>query len=70
MLRARRQGDSTARPLVAVDAAQLAAVNQQAEAILDEARTVLLRSSGSNQRKSQYTRIAQALDSSKVLLRS
>jgi len=63
-------GGATARPLVAVDAAQLDAVNQQAEAILEEARTVLLRSAGSKQRQSQYTRIAQALDSSKVLLRS
>ncbi|KUP92097.1 hypothetical protein [Tritonibacter horizontis] len=61
---------ATARPLVAVDDARLAAVNQQAEAILEEARTVLLRSTGSKQRQSQYTRIAQAIDSSKVLLRS
>ncbi|MCG7624557.1 MULTISPECIES: hypothetical protein [unclassified Epibacterium] len=67
---AKAGGGATARPLVAVDAAELAAVNQQAEAILDEARTVLLRSAGSRQRQSQYTRIAQALDSSKVLLRS
>ncbi|NIZ13096.1 hypothetical protein [Phaeobacter sp. HF9A] len=63
-------GGATARPLTAVDAARLDAVNQQAEAILEEARTVLLRSAGSKERRNQYTRIAQALDSTKVLLRS
>ncbi|TNJ41780.1 hypothetical protein [Phaeobacter sp. B1627] len=67
---AQQGGDATARPLVAVDAARQDAVNQQAEAILEEARTVLLRSAGSTLRRSQYTRIAQAIDSSKVLLRS
>ncbi len=63
-------GGATTRPLVAVDAGRLAMVNQQAEAILEEARTILLRSSGSKERQSQFTRIAQAIDSNKVLLRS
>lgn len=63
-------GVSASRPLTAVDEAKLDAVAAQAEAILEEARTVLLRSAGSGQRRSQYARIAQAIDSSKVLLRS
>lgn len=65
-----KDGSAAARPLRAVDAARLDAVNLEAEAILEEARTVLLRSAGSSQRQSQYTRIAQAINSSKVLLRS
>lgn len=61
---------ATARPLVAVDAARAAEVNAAAEAILEEARTILLRSAGSRERRTQYARVAQALDSSKVILRS
>lgn len=60
----------TARPLVPVSADAVAAVNSQALAILAEAQTVLLRSAASGEQKTQYTRIADALDSNKVLLRS
>lgn len=63
-------GVATSRPLTAVDEAKLDQVAAEAEAILEEARTVLLRSSGSSERRNQYARIAQAIDSSKVLLRS
>ena len=61
----------TTRPLVPVKPAAVAAVNAQAVAILEEAETVLLRSAGTEgQKRTQYTRIADALDSNKVLLRS
>ncbi len=61
--------EQTSRPLRPVSAESLASVNAQAINILEEAKTKLLRSADSKNR-SQYTRIAQALDSNKVLLRS
>lgn len=57
------------RPLRPIAPASLAAVNAEAVAILDEATTQLLRSADTRNR-SQYARIAQALESNKVLLRS
>ena len=72
--RARVGGDgppTTSRALTPVDADSLAAVNAQALSILNEAQTLLLRSSESSQaRQIQYQRIAEALGSNKVLLRS
>jgi len=59
------------RPIRAVKADAVASVNAKAFAILEQAETKLLRSSedqGVN--KLQYARIAQAIGSSKVLLRS
>lgn len=71
---ASRQGDSserTTRPLTPISAAAQAEVGQQAIAILEQAQTQLLRSAeGSNSRSLQYAQIAQAIDSTKVLLRS
>ncbi|MEM8732435.1 MAG: hypothetical protein AAGF79_21205 [Pseudomonadota bacterium] len=61
----------TSRPLVPVSPAALPGVNRDAVAILDEAETVLLRSAeASSDKRTQYTRIADAIDSNKVLLRS
>ncbi|MGV6848047.1 MAG: hypothetical protein ACWA5A_06660 [Marinibacterium sp.] len=61
----------TARPIVAIEPAKAAAVNAEATRILEEAQTVLLRSAEGNAIKAgQYSKIAQALDSNKVLLRS
>ncbi|MEX0300785.1 MAG: hypothetical protein AB3N24_00035 [Leisingera sp.] len=63
--------DRTARPLTPVNPSALAAVNQQAALILEEAATVLLRSAEEAQeRQTQYAQIADAIDSNKVLLRS
>ncbi len=61
--------EGTTRPLNAIAPDALAAVNTQAVDILEEAKTKLLRSAD-NSNRSQYTRIAQALESNKVLLRS
>lgn len=61
---------SSQRPVLAVAPARAEAVAQQAEAIIEEARTELLRSAGTAERQSQYQQIAAALDSTKVLLRS
>lgn len=63
-------GLATSRPISAIQSAKLDQVSAEAEAILEEAKTILLRSAGTGQRQSQYVRIAQAIDSSKVLLRS
>ncbi|MBB97116.1 MAG: hypothetical protein CML68_21270 [Rhodobacteraceae bacterium] len=60
----------TQRPLVPVRPETVAAVNSQALAILEEAETVLLRSAAAGEQQTQYARIADALDSNKVLLRS
>ena len=68
---ASRGGVVTRRPLVAVTRASLPSAAAQAAAVLQEAETVLLRSaSGADRRRSHYTRIAAAVGSSKVLLRS
>lgn len=59
------------RPVAAVKQEAVAATNAKALAILDEATTVLLRSAESSGGVAvHYQRIAQALNSSKVLLRS
>lgn len=61
----------TSRPLTPVSAPAAADVNARATAILDEAETLLLRSAaGSADKTAQYTRIADALRSNKVLIRS
>lgn len=71
---ASRQGDSSersTRPLTPVSSAVQAEVGERAIAILEQAQTQLLRSAeGSNSRSLQYAQIAQAIDSTKVLLRS
>ncbi|MBK0325983.1 hypothetical protein I5535_01630 [Rhodobacteraceae bacterium F11138] len=62
---------TTSRPLNPVAPEALPSVNQQASAILDNTQTLLLRSAeGSESKALQYSRIADALGSSKVLLRS
>ncbi|SFT92806.1 hypothetical protein [Sedimentitalea nanhaiensis] len=62
---------STSRPLNPVKPSSLPDVNRQARAILDNTQTLLLRSAESSESKAlQYSRIADALGSSKVLLRS
>ncbi len=64
-------GGSQNRVLRAVDAANVAAVTEQAVAILQEAETLLLRSAESSQRRRvHYQRIATAVGSNKLLLRS
>ena len=61
----------TSRPLTPIRPDAVAAANQQAIAILEEAETILLRSAETNsEKRTQYARIADALDSNKVLLRS
>ena len=54
----------------AIKADKVAAVNRQARAIVQEAETKLLRSSGSGARKTHYQQIAKAVGSTKVILRS
>ncbi len=62
---------TTSRRLTPVDPGALADVNRQASTILDNTQTLLLRSAESTESKAlQYSRIAEALGSSKVLLRS
>lgn len=72
--RASRSGTSplvTTRPLTPVKSQSLSQVNAQAQAILDETESVLLRSAGNSQEKLvQYQQIATAVGSNKVLLRS
>lgn len=68
---ARAGGIRTSRPLVPVRKDRLADMAVQAEQIVAETRTLLLRSSeASTARKVHYSRIAAAVDSNKVLLRS
>lgn len=62
---------TTTRPLTPVATAALPDVNRQATALLDEAETILLRSSAlSDDRRIAYAQIATALGSGKLLLRS
>ena len=72
--RATRPGakpETTTRPLTPVAPAASAKVNQQAQAILQETQTLLLRSAESSKSKQvQYARIADAIGSNKVLLRA
>ncbi len=64
-------GIRTTRPLVPVRAEQLAEVAAQAQQIVEETETLLLRSAeSSSARKVHYERIAAAVGSNKVLLRS
>jgi len=59
------------RPLRAVDPARLAAANAAATRIIAETETILLRASSASQdRRVPFQRIAQAVGSSKTLLRS
>ncbi|MCA0872593.1 hypothetical protein LCL97_17300 [Seohaeicola saemankumensis] len=61
----------TSRPLVPVDAARLDSAVAQALAVIEDTETVLLRSAESSaERAAQFQRIAQAVGSNKVLLRS
>jgi hypothetical protein len=62
---------TTTRPLTPIRPDAVPQVNAQAQAILDNTETLLLRSAeGSESKALQYSRIADALGSSKVLLRS
>ena len=62
---------TTSRPLTPVTKESLPQVNAKAQAILENTETLLLRSAeGSESKVLQYSRIADALGSSKVLLRS
>jgi len=64
-------GGTQNRVLRAIDTANIASVTEQAVAILQEAETVLLRSAESSQRRRvHYQRIATAVGSNKLLLRS
>lgn len=73
-IRASAGGDTaitTTRPLVPVNPARQAEINAQAAAVIDEAATVLLRSSDRpDEMAAHYRRISVAVDSNKVLLRS
>jgi hypothetical protein len=61
----------TSRRLIAVKTDKLEQANKQAIAIVQEAETVLLRATeSSTKRKVHYERIAKAVGSNKVLLRS
>ena len=63
--------ETTTRPLTPVSRAASAQVNQQAQAILAQTETLLLRSgAGSRSKTLQYAKIAQAIGSNKVLLRT
>ena len=62
---------TTTRPLTPVARSAVPRVNQQAVAILEETETILLRSADNSEEKlAQYTRIAEAVGSNKVLLRA
>ena len=64
-------GQRSSRALVPVTSQMQTQVNAAAAAILEEAATVLLRSAeAAPQRSGQYTQIAKALASNKLLLRS
>lgn len=64
-------GQSSSRPITPVRSDALAALNEQAATILQEAETVLLRSAENSERRMvHYQRIADAVGSTKVLLRS
>lgn len=63
--------ERTTRPLTPVASSAAASVNRRAAEILDSTRTVLLRSAeSSTEKRNQYARIAQAVGSTKVLLRA
>lgn len=63
--------NSTPRPVVPIQSDAVPAVGQAAAQILEETQTVLLRSTdNSERRRLQYQRIAEAMDSGAILLRS
>lgn len=65
------QGRTSSRAITAVETDQLPAALSEAESIIEEAKTLLLRASEqSDRRKVAYVDIAQAVGSTKVLLRS
>lgn len=67
----RKVNRTASRPLRAIKKAAIPAANRQAAAVVTELSTVLLRSAGSTKKKNTYyAKIAQAVDSNKVLLRS
>lgn len=71
--RVRREGGASVPtpPMRAVQESRVAQVNRQAANILEEAETVLLRSASSDATRAiHYQRIAAAVGSNKVLLRS
>lgn len=72
--RAAKVGDTrrtTSRPIVAVAPSRVVATNLAADAVISELSTTLLRSSGNSASTArELTRVAQAVDSTKVLLRS
>lgn len=62
---------TSARPITAVAPARIASANAQAEAVLDKLTTRLLRSASSSASKRvHYERAVEAINSTKVLLRS
>ena len=64
-------GQQSSRRFTPVATEALAALNAQASAIIDEAQTILLRSAqNSERRRVHYQRIAEAVGSNKILLRS
>ena len=70
-IRLRTSSARSIRDLGAIDSAQLPAAFSEAERVLEQAETLLLRSSeGSLRRQLAYTEISEALGSAKVLLRS
>lgn len=60
----------TRRPITPVAPARLPEANAQAAAVLDELSTTLLRSGPTRTAQVELARVAQAVDSTKVLLRS
>ena len=72
-----QNADPAAKPIVkggkryrAVKKSAIKSVNAKAAAIIAEAETKLLRSAGSGHRKVHFQRIAQAIGSTKKILRS
>ena len=60
----------TTRPITPVAPARVAAANAEATAVVDELATTLLRSASTPTAQRELARVAQAVDSTKVLLRS
>ena len=60
----------TTRPITPVARPRVAAANAQAEAVVDELATTLLRAGPTRTAQRELARVAQAVDSTKVLLRS
>ena len=66
-----KTSETTSRALTPVTSASVAQVNKEARAILAETETLLLRSAqGSRSKVAQYAKIANAIGSNKVLLRT